>query len=146
MAHYVTNEMLAATLVAGEIYLTLRLLRTKEPSLSHYIWIGLCLGAAMLTKATAVLMLPIVVAALAINLARQHSPFALWLRNLGAMLVICLAICGWHYLRVGLRSDSPFLGMAGAFAWWQDPGYHTSADYFRFGSSLIRPLFSGFSG
>ena len=32
------------------------------------------------------------------------------------------------------------------FTWWQDPGYHTAADYLRFGRSLVTPLFSGFAG
>src|SRR5262249_13072157 len=29
---------------------------------------------------------------------------------------------------------------------WQDPGFHTTAQYFRFGRALIDPLFSGFNG
>ena len=33
---------------------------------------------------------------------------------------------------------------ASGFPWWQDPGFHSAADYFRFGKSLVAPLFSGF--
>ncbi len=38
------------------------------------------------------------------------------------------------------------LDVISGFTWWQDPGYHTTADYLRFGRSLITPLFSGFAG
>jgi hypothetical protein len=30
------------------------------------------------------------------------------------------------------------------FSWWQEPGFQTSAYYFRFGQVLVSPLFSGF--
>ena len=36
--------------------------------------------------------------------------------------------------------------MISGFTWWQDPGYHTAADYVRFGRSLVDPVFSGFAG
>ena len=42
LSHYVTNETLAATLATASIYLGLRLLRTKDPSVSQFAWLGLC--------------------------------------------------------------------------------------------------------
>jgi tetratricopeptide (TPR) repeat protein len=58
-------------------------------------------------------------------------------------------VCGWHYARIWIKFGTPLLGNWDAlsgFTWWQDPGYHTAADYFRFGRSLIKPLFSSFAG
>ena len=149
VAHYVTNEILAATLATVALYLCLCLLRSDKPSASQFAWLGLAIGAAMLTKATAILLLPIVLAAIAGKLACARAPIAISLRNLGVLLTICFAVCGWHYARIWLRFGTPLLGnwdVISGFTWWQDPGYHTGADYLRFGRSLINPLFSGLAG
>jgi hypothetical protein len=56
-------------------------------------------------------------------------------------------VCGWHYARIWLRFGTPLLGNWDVVsAWWQDAGYHTMADYLRFGHSLVNPLVSGFAG
>jgi tetratricopeptide (TPR) repeat protein len=149
MAHYVTNEMLAATLVTATLYLCLRLLKSATPRTPQYALLGLALGAAMLSKATAVLLLPVVIAAIAAKLAHGRTPIAISLRNLALLLAICFAVGGWHYARIWLRFGNPLLGnwdVISGFTWWQDPGYHTAADYLRFGRSLMHPLFSSFAG
>jgi tetratricopeptide (TPR) repeat protein len=149
LAHYVTNEILAAALATAALYLCLRLLRSETPRASQFVWLGLAMGAAMLAKATGILLLPIVIAAIAGKLAVTRAPAAISLRNVGLLLAVCLAVCGWHYARIWLRFGTPLLGnwdIVSGFAWWQDPGYHTMADYLRFGRSLINPLFSGFAG
>ena len=147
LSHYVTNETLAATLITASLYLGLRLLRAKNPAVSQFAWLGLCMGAAMLTKATALLMVVLLFLALVIKVAGERPPVAIWLRNLGAVSAIFLATCGWHYLRIWRRFGTPLLGnwdAASGFSWWQDPGFHTLADYTRFGRSFVAPLFSGF--
>ena len=149
VAHYVTNEILAATLATVALYLCLRLLRSDKPSASQFAWLGLAIGAAMLTKATEILLLPIVLAAIAGKLAYARAPIAISLRNLGLLLAICFVVCGWHYTRIWLRFGTPLLGnwdVISGFTWWQDPGYHTAADYLLFGRSLVDPVFSGFAG
>jgi tetratricopeptide (TPR) repeat protein len=149
LAHYVTNEILAAALATLALYLCLRLLRSETPRASQFAWLGLAMGAAMLAKATGILLLPIVIAAIAGKLAVTRAPAAISLRNVGLLLAVCLAVCGWHYARIWLRFGTPLLGnwdVISGFAWWQDPGYHPTADYLRFGRSLINPLFSGFAG
>jgi tetratricopeptide (TPR) repeat protein len=149
LAHYVTNEVLTATLATLTVYLCLRVLKNESPRAGQFILIGLALGATMLTKATGILLLPIAVAAIVAKLIHTQAPGAVSLRNLGLVLATCFAVCGWHYARIWLRFGTPLLGnwdvMTG-FTWWQDPGYHTAADYLRFGRSLIAPLFSGFAG
>jgi tetratricopeptide (TPR) repeat protein len=149
MAHYVTNEMLSAALATATLYLCLRLLKSNTLRPSQFAWVGLTLGAAMLTKATVILLLPIVIAAIAGKLAYARVPVVVWARNLGLLLAICFTVCGWHYARMWLRFGTPLLGNWDAisgFTWWQDPGYHTLADFLRFGRSLVDPLFSGFAG
>jgi len=149
LAHYVTNEMLAATLATGTLYLCLRLLKSDTPRASQFAWLGVVLGGAMLAKVTSVLLLPIIIAAIAGKLAYARAPIAISLRNLGLLLAICLVVCGWHYAHIWLRFGTPLVGnwdVISGFSWWQDPGYHTAADYLRFGRCLFNPLFSVFAG
>ena len=149
LAHYVTNELLAATLATATLYFCLRLLKSDTPRISQFASLGLALGAAMLAKATAILLLPIVIAALAGKLICTRVPIGISLRNLGLLLGICFAVCGWHYARIWLRFGTPLLGnwdVISGFTWWQDPGYHTAADYLRFGRSVVNPMFSSFAG
>jgi Flp pilus assembly protein TadD len=149
LMHYVTNELLTATLATLTIYLCLRLLKKETPRAADFAFVGLALGATMLTKATGILLFPIVIAAICVGRRRTRPAFAIWLRSLGLLIATCLAVCGWYYARVWLRFGTPLLGnwdVASGFTWWQDSGYHTAADYLRFGRSLITPLFSGFAG
>jgi tetratricopeptide (TPR) repeat protein len=149
LAHYVTNEILAAALATAALYLGLRLLKSDAPRASQFAWLGLTLGAAMLAKTTGILLLPVAIAAIAGKLAYARAPIAISLRNFGLLLAICFAVCGWHYVRIWLRFGTPLLGnwdVISGFTWWQDPGYHTVVDYLRFGRSLVSPLFSGFAG
>ena len=149
LAHYVTNEILAAALSTATLYLCLRLLKSDTPRASQFAWLGLSLGAAMLTKATGILLLPVVIAAIVGKLGYARVPIAISLRNLGLLLAICFVVCGWHYARIWLRFGNPLLGnwdVVSGFTWWQDPGYHTAGDYLRFGRSVVHPLFSGFGG
>jgi tetratricopeptide (TPR) repeat protein len=141
--------MLAAVLATLTLYLCLRLLKSETMHASQFAWLGLALGAAMLAKTTGILLLPIIVAAIAGKLTYRRAPIAISLRNTCLLLVICFAVCGWHYLRIWLRFGTPLVGnwdVISGFRWWQDPGYRTVADYVRFGRSLINPLFSSFAG
>src|SRR5207244_13314866 len=87
LAHFVTNETLAAALAAAVVYLSLRLLRVENGSTSGYGLLGFVLGAAILTKTTAVLLMPALFAALISKLLMQRAAVATWLRTLGVMLV-----------------------------------------------------------
>src|SRR2546429_1085486 len=97
LAHYVTNEMLAATLVTATLYLCLRLLKSDTPRAPQFAWLGFTLGAAMLAKATTVLLLPIAITATAGKLAYARLRLAISLRILVLLLAICLTGCGYHH-------------------------------------------------
>jgi tetratricopeptide (TPR) repeat protein len=149
MAHYVTNEMSAATLATATLYFCFRLLKSDTPRALQFAWVGLALGATMLTKATGVLLLPIVLAAIAGKLFAARVEIAVALRNLALLLAACFAVCGWYYARIWLKFGTPLVGnwdVITGFTWWQEPGYRTVPDYLRFGRSLVDPLFSGLAG
>jgi tetratricopeptide (TPR) repeat protein len=150
LSHYVTNETLAAMLATLAIYLGLRVLRMKTASPSGYALLGFFLGAAILTKATAVLLLPPLLIVLAAKMIVERSSAVIWLRTLGVTFSICLIVCSWYYIWIWHHFGTPLVGnwnaAASGFGWWQDPGYHTAFDFVRFGRSLVRPLFSGLGG
>jgi tetratricopeptide (TPR) repeat protein len=165
LLHYATNETLAAMLVSAAIYCCLRALHEKESGWRWPVATGACLGAAMLTKSSALLAVFLVFGALigkcfggagvlasqaaarkdarATNSIRRRTSFL----NVGIAVFAFLAVCGWHYWRVWQQFGNPLIGNwdpSLGRAWWQGPGYHTSAYYFSFGESLTRPVFSSF--
>ena len=144
VSHYPTNETLAGVLVSASIYLALRMVTSGASSWQSYSVLGMLMGAALLTKATAILAVPFIVLALARQLACARASAAKWTTTLGSVVVITAVMCSWHYLRVS-KFGSPLVGgwdpVTGLF-WWQDDGYHTISYFARFGESLVRPLFS----
>jgi tetratricopeptide (TPR) repeat protein len=151
LSQYVSNEGLAAALVSGAVFLTLRLLRQESVSWKAEALLGFCLGAALLTKATALLAVPAVFGALAWKTWLTPRPdiarSARRLPQLFLALSVCLAVCAGHYVRLWSQFGSPLIGVWDprlGFSWWQDDGYRTGAFYLRFGAVLGYPWFSSF--
>jgi Flp pilus assembly protein TadD len=145
---YVTNEALAATLQTAAVYVCLRVLREEQRPVAWHALLGVCLGAALLTKVTALVVTAVVLAVLAGRLVvrRQWDP-RIWLRTLAVTGATCLAVSGWHYARVWAHFGTPLRANYDPdFGWWQDPGYGTSTYLLGFGRSLTRPFFSAFHG
>jgi tetratricopeptide (TPR) repeat protein len=164
LSQYITNEGLAAGLVTACVWLCLRLLRQDRASWKQYASLGLCLGAALLAKSTALLILPPTLGALVWKwLDSVYGPKPQgagvqavaedgqsWRRLVGQcalVMAVCAVVCGWHYGRTWAHFGTPLLGgwdpRTGA-SWWQDDGYRTSAFYLRFGAALYYPWFSAF--
>jgi len=147
LSHYVTNETLAATLVTVAIFLGLRALKSERESVLQYLSLGFCVGGAMLTKATSLLLIFPLIGALTIKLVQQRARIFSWFRAFGITVGAIFVTCGWHYIRIWHHFGTPIVGNwdpALGFPWWQDPGFHTASDYFRFGKSLIGPTLQQF--
>ena len=148
--HYVTNEILEATLVTASVYCCLRILTSERVAVAWHAALGLCLGAAFLSKTTTFVVAPVILATLVGRLLIQRERnVRVWLRTVGLVCFLCAVVSGWHYLRVWTHFGHILVGnydRASGFAWWQDPGYGTRAYFSRFGLSLVAPLFSGFHG
>ncbi len=148
--HYITNEVLLTTLGTAALYLCLRTLRDERPRALQHALLGLCLGAALLTKVTA---LVVVVAVLLVLIGRlvvqgDRRP-GVWLRGVGVTLLTAAAVSGWHYARVWTHFGTPLVGNydpASGFRWWQPPGHGTLAYFCRFGHALTEPFYSGLYG
>lgn len=145
LSHYVTNETLAALLVSGSVYFCLRILKTGANSWASFSLLGLVLGAAVLTKFTAVLAVPFILIALAQQTLARRGPALAGLKKIGGMLGLAILVSGWHYIRLWRQMGSVVIGgwdPASGSAWWQEDGYHAAAYFGRFGESLVQPLFS----
>ena len=154
VAHYVTNEPLAAFWVTLALACTLRARQRG----GHAGWMaagGTALGLAMLTKFSTLPAVPVVLAAgwpapadpgrgQERGGAASDRGWRTWLGMAGALVAFVL-VCGWHYARVWLRFGRPLVGNwdVGTTAWWQDPGLRTAADFTRVGAAWIHPWFSG---
>jgi tetratricopeptide (TPR) repeat protein len=139
----------------------------------EYVAVGIFLGLAMLTKFSALLAIPVVIVALAWRSLRAQtrpeqeqtektevqkallSPLPpvenaiTCLKGVTLLLVSMLLVCGWHYVRVWHHFGKPLVGNWDPtlpIVWWQEPGYHTAAWYWRFGQSLTAPLYSAICG
>jgi hypothetical protein len=150
LAQYVTNEVWAAALVSCAVWQELRILGGRAGGGRAHLALGALLGAALLTKFSALVAAAVLLAVLAGRLAlRGERSGRAWLQSVGSVLVAMTAVAGWHYARVWAHFGSPLVGnwnAAAGPAWWQDPGYHTVWDYVRFGESLTRPVFSACYG
>jgi tetratricopeptide (TPR) repeat protein len=158
LSQYVSNEGLAAALVSACVLLTLRMLKQERVTWKGCAGLGLCLGAALLTKSTALLAVPAVFGALLwktwltprVVTSDTGTPWAaLGIPQMLLALIICAAVCGWHYGRLWAQYGTPLIGVWDprlGVSWWQDDGYRTSAFYLRFGAVLAHPWFSSFKG
>jgi hypothetical protein len=145
--HYPTNEILGAVMTTAALCLCLKMLRRENPGLGWYAGLGMALGAALLSKASAVIALGAVMLALAAKAWCERQCLTAFLRRAGLCLGLCLLMGGWHYWNLWRQFGSPFAGdcdPAVGAAWWQLPGYRTPDYYLSFGQSLARPFFSGF--
>jgi tetratricopeptide (TPR) repeat protein len=125
------------------------LLRRDHLSVLQFALVGFVAGLAILTKTTAILLLPPLLLLGALKRDAASQSFAVPLRNIAAMLAVCFAVSGWYYVWIWHRFGRPVVGnweYDVGFHWWQDPGYHSVLDYLRFGCALDRPFFSSLSG
>jgi Flp pilus assembly protein TadD len=148
LLHYPTNETLGAFTTTAAFFLCLKILRQENPPLAWYAGLGVMLGAALMSKASAVLAVAVVCLALAAKAGLERQSFFSFLRQAGLTLGLCLMVGGWHYWKLWRQFGSPLAGnwdAAVGGAWWQLPGYRTPSYYLVFGQSLVRPFFSGFN-
>ncbi len=150
LAQYVTNEVWTAALSSLALYLCLGILARDDRSVRAHLALGAVLGAALLTKVSALIVAGVVLAVLGGRLiARDERSPRVWIRTLGTVALALVAVSGWSYARVAWHFGSPLVGNWDAVTghpWWQDPGYHTVWDYLRFGDSLTRPIFAACNG
>jgi tetratricopeptide (TPR) repeat protein len=145
VAHHITNEVLVMTLGTAALYVCLLLLSTERSGVRWYALLGLCLGAAILAKVTALVIAGVVFLVLAgRHLARREGPLT-WCRGVGVAVAVTLLTSGWYFARVWSHFGTPLVGCydpISGYRWWQYPGVGTLAFLFSFGQALSNPFHS----
>lgn len=147
LAHFPTNEVWAAALSSVGLAWTAKRLSSDVRRTRELVWIGLALGAALLTKFSALIPLVVCVGALGLDAwsrgARRAKELVL---GIALVLGCVVVVAGWHYARVTAHFGTPLVGNWDAEsgrAWWQQPGYRTSGDFLRFGRVFEEPVLAG---
>lgn len=150
LSQFVTNEVWTAAFASAALWLCLRILARDDRSVLSHLALGTLLGAALLTKVSALLVAGAVLLVLGGRLvARGERSPRTWFASVGTVTLALAVVAGWSYARTAWHFGSPLVGNwdpAAGFRWWMDPGYHTLGDYLRFGESLTHPLFSAWNG
>lgn len=94
---YVTNDSLSVALIAWTIWATLRVVK-EEVTITHTLLAGALLGLSLLTKQTALFVLPILALALAKAAYERRSWRPVWTGLVGIGLPVLL-LTGWWYVR-----------------------------------------------
>ncbi len=113
--------------------------------------IGLFAGLAVLTKVTALILIPVAAAFIALRTLQGHTPFAdritTSIRRASILCGIVAAVAGWYYLRNFMEMGRFFAvggwDVTGRIVWWQEPGFRTLRQLTSFGEALFYPVYSG---
>ena len=144
------NEPMHGLLSSAVIVIVLGMLhRIERPSLRQLLVLGFVLGLTLLTKVTAVLLLPFVALTVFVICGESEHWRGVPRRvvsSLGAVFGVAFLVSGWYYLRNFIGLGKPFtvgwdpsLGVV----WWQDPGYRTVEQLASFGVAVNNPLNAG---
>ena len=147
LCQYVGNEPLAAVLTGTAFYCLIRPdagpVATDRATGGKMIGLAaVFLGLALLTKMTPVVLLPLFIGYLVWQLRQQTGGWQQTRLLPVGFCGIVLAISGGFYLRNWVVLGRPFIGgwESQALPWWQDPGFRTVGQVFRFGDVFIHPI------
>jgi hypothetical protein len=151
MCQGMTNEPMAGLLGAVTLWLCMSLLAMPRDAVwrRSLFLLGATCGLALLTKVSALFMMPVVVAAVVTAPRTSGSAGNSVARRLAIVLGTAALVSGWFYLRNVAAFGKPFIGnwdIAVTKGWWQRPGYRTPGFYLSFGESVRNPVYSGLSG
>jgi hypothetical protein len=144
------NEPMCGAFSAAALAVAFWILVDHTPaSRGRLLLLGAFLGLALLSKVTAVLLLP-PVGFLLLYKARKAGRGGLSLFTPAFITFgTAFAISSWYYIRNWLELGKFFIGgwdSSRGIVWWQSPGYRTLRDLYSFGESLSYPVFSNFNG
>lgn len=146
---YISNEPMHAFWVGLAIALAIRLVLRPVTTAWSLMGVGAVFGLALLTKSTALLVVP--PALLLLSGRRYFVDGSSGIRAAAAGAWAgagALSVCGWYYATNVIRYGKLVVGnwdlFLGDQSWWQQPGFHTARYYWGFGEALRHPFFSGF--
>ncbi len=148
MSQSISNEPMAALLTSVAVLLCFGILVPKDGDrpFRSLVLLGITLGAALLTKVSALFLLPVAAAAVAWGLHSRGWALRRIAGGVALFLGIAVLLSGWFYVRNAVLLGKPFVANwdpESGKAWWQGPGFRTPVQLLAFGESLVRPVFSG---
>ena len=153
LSQFPSNQPFVGVWAALAVYLTIRLVVVRETQRwPLLVLIGTAVGLAMISKVTALLVLPGVLLAVAFTEMPVNSPLRLRREVVLApvlVLLIAVAISGWYFARNLLELGSPFsVGYSESLdtVWRQDPGFRGPGQLLTFGEGLLHPVSACFVG
>ena len=118
-----------------------------------FVLLGFLWGLALLTKLTAVLLIPPLIYfcsyAMMSHLKGHGRKWIIITHRLLTTFLIAALVSGWYYMRNWIALGRFFVGgwdSGRNFTWYQDPGYRTLSQLFSFGEALSYPVFAGTKG
>ncbi|QDT52034.1 hypothetical protein Pan44_00410 [Caulifigura coniformis] len=147
-SHYVGNQALEGALTSLALMLAMKHLAAEEwASGKQLTLMGVIIGLALLAKVNAIVPAALIVAALMTRSIIEQRSAWMTCEDLFFLTSPILAIAGWYYFRNWLNFGRPFLGGWGAdaaFKWWQDRGFNSPGDLWRFGTGVTHPVYAAF--
>ncbi|MFZ4438791.1 MAG: glycosyltransferase family 39 protein [Syntrophales bacterium] len=160
MSQSLGNEPLVGCLTALLILIACLVFSgVRKATRETAILMGFILGLALLTKVTAILIVPPLLFFVSADILKSSDSPNEGIRSVARFVIITLAIsltvAGWYYLRNWIEMGR-FFAMGSFFVggrdgirdivWWQDPGYRTLQQFYRFGEALLYPFYSSIHG
>jgi hypothetical protein len=134
MSQWVGNEPLAGVFGSAVLVFCLSRVRSPLPRRTA-IWLGVLLGLAILSKVSALMLVPVALS------------FVFWrTRRIAAAawaLAACALVCGWYFARNWIGLGQPLVLSSSDVDWWQAPGYRSWQHLWHFGVSWTRPVMAG---
>ena len=148
ISQYLGNEPLAGLLVSSVVVMTYKILLfpSKKWPYKNYLLLSLLLGLAILTKITALLLIPPILLALIYKNFMEGKPFSKVIPPIATIAGVSSLVSGWFFIRNWIELGEPLLTASMNIGWWQDPGYRTLNQIFFFGQSLTYPIYAGING
>ncbi|MFC1815004.1 hypothetical protein ACFL0M_03465 [Thermodesulfobacteriota bacterium] len=118
-----------------------------------YLLMGFWLGLSILTKITAILLIPLLLFFVAYSVSAgcglPDRSKILGIQRIGLVLGVAFLVAGWYYINNWIEMGKFFdIGwdISRGIVWWQDPGHRTIRQFFTFGGSLFYPIYAGIMG
>jgi len=145
LMHYASNDVLAALLSTASLYAALVLVEQSQTKARTAVILGLCLGAATITKLTTWPVVLTIFATLLWQLVAERRSAGQWFTRLAVPALAMASVCGWYLARNYQNFGQLLPPDQAGYAYGQDPGYSTPGQFLRFGRSLWEPFFSAFA-
>lgn len=155
VSQFIGTEPFAACLSSAVVLLSYQLIHAGTQSKTRtYLYMGLFLGLSILSKITAVLLIPPLLIVIAVDSFKWNrnlrEAVTRAVKNSSTVLGIAFLVSGWFFIRNYLELGKPIItntsywgDALGSISYWQDPGYRTLNQLSLTLQSVLHPIYAG---